>query len=592
VEREEFKKPAAVEAIKRNLKLINWIVLLVVFTLFLINIKVLYKGFNFINPFSVASLLLIVACLVTTSFYIAKIISQKAIKDLERYIDQVNDLLLITKREIQERKEAQEKLKSAHDELEVRVKERTEELSKTVTSLQEQMTKRQEAEEQLEYQAFHDQLTHLPNRVLFTKHLVRVRERTKRYEDYLFAVLFLDLDRFKVINDSLGHIIGDQLLIAVARRLEACMRPSDIIARFGGDEFAVLLDDINGINDATRVAQRIQHELTSSFTLEENEIYITGSMGITLSSSKFEKIEDLLRDADAAMYRAKALGRSTYQIFDIDMHASAIKLLQLEADLRRACEREEFKLYYQPIVSLKNWSITGVEALIRWQHPQHGLIPPLEFIPLAEETGLIIPIGEWVLKNACTQNKKWHDAGFHQLRIDINFSARQFQNGDVLEIIQKIIQDTGIEANFLDIEITESVAMDKNSIFMLKQLSSLGLKASIDDFGTGYSSLGSLKLFPINTIKVDKSFIRDITKDPNAEAIISAIIAMARSLNIKVVAEGVETEEQLEFLSSLQCDEVQGYLFSPPVSASELTRLLKEGFSSKLLKKGEFTKDT
>jgi diguanylate cyclase (GGDEF)-like protein len=402
----------------------------------------------------------------------------------------------------------------------------------------------------------------------------------------------LDLDRFKVINDSLGHIIGDQLLIAVARRLEACMRPSDIIARFGGDEFAVLLDDINGINDATRVAQRIQHELTSSFTLEENEIYITGSMGITLSSSKFEKIEDLLRDADAAMYRAKALGRSTYQIFDIDMHASAIKLLQLEADLRRACEREEFKLYYQPIVSLKNWSITGVEALIRWQHPQHGLIPPLEFIPLAEETGLIIPIGEWVLKNACTQNKKWHDAGFHQLRIDINFSARQFQNGDVLEIIQKIIQDTGIEANFLDIEITESVAMDKNSIFMLKQLSSLGLKASIDDFGTGYSSLGSLKLFPINTIKVDKSFIRDITKDPNAEAIISAIIAMARSLNIKVVAEGVETEEQLEFLSSLQCDEVQGYLFSPPVSASELTRLLKEGFSSKLLKKGEFTKDT
>jgi diguanylate cyclase (GGDEF)-like protein/PAS domain S-box-containing protein len=440
------------------------------------------------------------------------------------------------------------------------------------------ITNRKKAEKQLEQQAYYDQLTHLSNRVLFTKYMRRIIKSAKRHRNYQFAVLFIDLDRFKIINDSLGHIIGDQLLISVARRLENCIRPNDVIARFGGDEFAMLLDDIKEISDVTRVADRIQSELLAPFNLSGHEVVTTASIGIALSATGYDREEDILRDADAAMYRAKNLGRARYEIFDKEMHTKAMKLLKLEADLRKAIKRKEFLVYYQPIVSLINNRITGVEALLRWQHPRRGLISPTEFIPLAEETGLISAIGEWVLWTACAQNKIWHDAGYQDLHIEVNFSARQFQQKGFSELIKRVIQDTGITAESINVEVTESIAMEDYSIAVMNELSAVGVQTSIDDFGTGFSSLSSLKRFPINAIKIDRSFVGDITSDTNAEAIVKAIIAMAHSLKMKVVAEGVETREQLAFLQSQHCDEMQGYFYSPPVTDSEFTKLLEKGF--------------
>jgi diguanylate cyclase (GGDEF)-like protein/PAS domain S-box-containing protein len=373
------------------------------------------------------------------------------------------------------------------------------------------ITNRKKAEKQLEQQAYYDQLTHLSNRVLFTKYMRRIIKSAKRHRNYQFAVLFIDLDRFKIINDSLGHIIGDQLLISVARRLENCIRPNDVIARFGGDEFAMLLDDIKEISDVTRVADRIQSELLAPFNLSGHEVVTTASIGIALSATGYDREEDILRDADAAMYRAKNLGRARYEIFDKEMHTKAMKLLKLEADLRKAIKRKEFLVYYQPIVSLINNRITGVEALLRWQHPRRGLISPTEFIPLAEETGLISAIGEWVLWTACAQNKIWHDAGYQDLHIEVNFSARQFQQKGFSELIKRVIQDTGITAESINVEVTESIAMEDYSIAVMNELSAVGVQTSIDDFGTGFSSLSSLKRFPINAIKIDRSFVGEGT---------------------------------------------------------------------------------
>jgi diguanylate cyclase (GGDEF)-like protein len=435
---------------------------------------------------------------------------------------------------------------------------------------------RRKAEKKLKYQAYYDHLTNLPNRIQFTKHLGRMIEHKKWHKDYLFAVLFMDLDGFKVINDSLGHIIGDKLLIAVARRLETCTRPNDMIARFGGDEFAIFLHDIKDASDTLRVANRVHDTLKNPFNLEEYEVYTTASIGIALSKLNYGRKEDILRDADSAMYRAKALGRGCHEIFDDEMHAKAMKILQLEADLRRAVESKEFLVHYQPIVSAADNRITGVEALIRWKHPQHGFISPKEFIPLAEETGLISAIGEWILRKACAQNKAWQDAGYQNLLINVNFSSRQFQNNKLPELIKSVIQETGMATQLLNIEITESIAMEDHSIRILNQLTAMGIQTSIDDFGTGYSSIGSLIRFPINTIKIHRTFIKDITIDINAQAIVKAIIAMAHSLKVEVVAEGVETEEELAFLLSQQCDKIQGYLFSPPVSEEEFTKLLEK----------------
>lgn len=436
-------------------------------------------------------------------------------------------------------------------------------------------TKRKQADEKLEHHTFYDQLTNLPNRELFSQYLEHMLGRCSSKDKYLFAVLFIDLDRFKVINDSLGHLIGDQLLLAVARRLESCMRNEDMISRFGGDEFVLFLENIEDVGGATQIADRIQNKMMSPFNLNGNEVFVTVSIGIALSSTGYKSVPEILRDADAAMYRAKALGRSRYEIFDAEMHANAVNLMQLEADLRRAVKNEEFIVYYQPIVSVTENSIIGVEALVRWNHPERGLISPLEFIPIAEETGLINEIGEWVLSTSCVQNKIWLDAGYRPLTIRVNFSARQFQRQDLVTTIKKVLDDTGMPADLLNIEITESIAMEEHSIETLNRISNMGIQISIDDFGTGYSSLGYLKDLPINTVKIDKSFIKDILVDPNAKSIVKAIIAMASNLRIMVVAEGVETEGQKEFLHSQQCDKIQGFLYSPPVPEDDFTKLLE-----------------
>jgi len=438
---------------------------------------------------------------------------------------------------------------------------------------------------ELERMAHYDHLTQIPNRVKFLSHVERLLQRTKKQSDYLFAVLFIDLDRFKIINDSLGHAIGDELLVEVAHRLEACTRATDKIsrvgvnesvARFGGDEFAVFLHDIKDISSASRVADRIQAELQEPILIGKHELYTSASIGIALSASGYEHADDMLRDADAAMYRAKATGKAHAEIFDEAMHKKVSEMLQLESDLRFAVEVEQFILYYQPIVSTTDMRIRGAEALIRWNHPKKGFISPMDFIPIAEETGLISDIGEWVFRTACAQSKEWQDAGYSNLLMKVNFSSRQFKDEQFVEMIKNIIRENEMPAQLLDVEITESIAMEKGSIGILNELTTMGLQTSIDDFGTGYSSLGSLTKFPINTIKIDRSFIKEIAVDINAEAIIKAIIAMAHSLNMEVIAEGVETEEQMSYLESQKCEKMQGYLFSPPVPEEEFRKLLEQ----------------
>ena len=445
--------------------------------------------------------------------------------------------------------------------------------------------KQDRAEEKLEQMAYYDQLTSLPNRTNFISHLGRMLKRAKRQSGYLFAVLFIDLDNFKIINDSLGHTIGDGLLIEVARRLEEYTRPTnrtfrdarnDRVARFGKDEFAIFLNDIKDVSSASRVAERIQIELQKPFNLDGHKLYTSASIGIALSATGYENAEDILRDADAAMHRAKSFGKARAEIFDDEMRVQVKEILKLESDLRAAVVKEQLVVYYQPIVSAKDMQITGSEALIRWDHPEQGLIMPMDFIPIAEQTGLISIIREWVLRTACVQNKAWQDAGYSKLLMKVNFSSRQFKDESLIELVKNIIRETDMSAQLLDVEITESIAMEENSLSILKQLTAIGLKTSIDDFGTGFSSLNSLTQFPINTIKIDRTFIKDITIDAKAKTIIKAIIAMAHSLNMEVIAEGVETEEQLAFLRSQKCEKIQGYLFSPPVPEEEFRKLLEQ----------------
>ena len=444
------------------------------------------------------------------------------------------------------------------------------------------ITERKSAEEQLVHDAFHDSLTNLPNRALFTDLLARSLGRAKRRAEYRFAVLFTDLDRFKVVNDSLGHATGDELLKAITRRIERCIRPGDTLARLGGDEFTILVDDIGDASDATRVADRIQHELAQPFNLGGHEVFTSASIGIALSASGYQAADDLLRDADIAMYRAKALGKARYEVFDTAMHAHAKALLELETDLRRAVERAEFQLLYQPLVTLDTGRITGFEAVVRWEHPARGTIGPAGFIPIAEETGLIIPIGRWVLREACRQMRVWQDRypAFADLTVSVNLSGRQFAQPTLVNEIGQALQETGLDPHRLRIEITESVVMENavSAMAMIDQLRALEVKIDVDDFGTGYSSLSYLQRFDIDNLKIDRSFVSNIDGPggENAE-IVRTIVTLAHHLGMDAVAEGVETADQVALLKELGCLKVQGFLFSKPLTAPEAEQLLAAG---------------
>ncbi|MEE8511742.1 MAG: EAL domain-containing protein [Acidiferrobacterales bacterium] len=434
------------------------------------------------------------------------------------------------------------------------------------------------AQERLEHLTHHDALTDAPNRNVLMDHLNESMTRA-RLNDRLVALLFLDLDRFKVINDTLSHDTGDQILQSVFQRLKKCVRHSDTVARLGGDEFAILLTHIAQTSDIAPIAQQILDALCQPLQLGEHEVFVTASMGISIYPYDGDETGILLQHADIAMHQAKDRGKNNYQFYTTEMNTRSVGQLNLESALRRGLERREFLIHYQPQVDLQSGRIVGVEALIRWQHPERGLVSPAEFIPLLEETGLIVPVGEWVLQSACEQARAWEDAGISPTYVSVNLSARQFGAASFLAVVDQLRKEARLDARLLELEITESVLMQEgdNSLQTLEALQAMGIRIAIDDFGTGYSSLAYLKRFPIHTLKIDRTFIKDLPRDRDDAAIVTAVISLARGLGLNVVAEGVETAEQLRFLRSRSCDTVQGFIFSKPLPAEEMTQLLLEG---------------
>ena len=457
------------------------------------------------------------------------------------------------------------------------------------STIMRDISERQRYESQLTHLATHDALTGLPNRALYTDRLEVAIIEAERH-DRLIAAMYLNLDRFKTINDTLGHEVGNTLLKDVAIRLKESLRDDDTLARPGGDEFALVLTDIAHLDDVGRVTQKILNSFKAPFRVSEHEMFVTASIGISVYPFDDRTPTGLLKNAAIALTRSKDLGGNAYQFYTAAMNATALQRLALDSALHHALERKEFLLYYQPQVDLASGEICGMEALLRWQHPDLGMISPLEFIPLAEETGLIVPIGEWVLRTACAQNKTWQDAGLRALPMAVNLSGRQFTQHALVQTVTQVLQETGLPPHWLELEITEStLILDvQDSIATLNELTELGINISIDDFGTGYSSLSYLKRFPITSIKIDQSFVRDIHTDPDDAAIVSAIIAMAQGLNMKTIAEGVETLDQLVFLRSRDCNAIQGYYFSKPVPPGDFVELLRGNSNLKV----EFTAST
>ncbi|NHC35036.1 two-component system response regulator [Scytonema millei] len=464
--------------------------------------------------------------------------------------------------------------------LEQKVQQRTAQLETVINKLNLEINEHKQTQEKLIHHALHDALTGLPNRTLFMEHLQKSLYRITRNNDYLFAVLFIDLDRFKIINDSWGHVVGDRLLIAISRILQECCRELDTVARLSGDEFTILLENLQHFQDAIAIAERLLDKLAAPIDLDEYQVYIGASIGIALGSVTYQTSDELLRDADIAMYRAKALGKGRYAVFDREMYAQTLHLSQIEVDLRYALERQEFILHYQPIISLTTGRLTGFEALLRWQHPQRGLIYPGDFMTIAEETGLIVPLGEWILQEACQQLHLWQQkfSTAASLYISVNLSSKQIKQFNFVDKLAWILADTGLSGRNLKLELTETMLMDRGekTIELLSQIKEQNIQLSIDDFGTGYSSLSYLHRFPIDALKIDRSFVSPIDAEGKNCEIVKTIITLAHALGIKAIAEGVETAAQLAVLKKLGCEEAQGYFFAKPVNSQ-----LAEAIASK-----------
>ncbi|MCY7375923.1 MAG: EAL domain-containing protein [Pyrinomonadaceae bacterium] len=465
-------------------------------------------------------------------------------------------------------------------------RERAEQAERHVEELQHHIAEQdrigqalRESKEKFRHAAFHDSLTDLPNRNLFMETLKFALEKSRHDKKFKFAVLFLDINRFKTINDSLGHSMGDRLILHVARRLAGAVRDKDLVARFSGDEFAFILNNVRDVEDAMQFADRIKDKISEPFSLTGKQVFTSFSIGIAMGGAEYEAAEDVLRDADIAMYHAKD-GEKDYVVFDQNMHIRAVTLLQLETDLRTAIERDELVMYYQPIINLDSMQLFGFESLIRWNHPTRGLVPPSEFIPVSEQTGFIIPLTLWVLRTSCEQMVKWQrkNPANKNLVVSVNLSGKHFAQKNLVEQIQTILAETGIKPSCVKLELTESAVMEnaESVIAMMKQIRDLGIQLSIDDFGTGYSSLSYLHRFPINTLKVDRSFVNTMEDGTENGEIVRTVIALAKTLRLDVIAEGIETIHQLHQLRILGCEYGQGYLFSRPVPAAEAEKLIED----------------